>query len=107
MSKNLPEAKLKSFGLVVLSEEISNQPRIVMWLLVFTLMKICNEKEQAEKGKMYNSRRKGALGSRMMANPVFKEINRLRKILMLNGIKAVVTSGQDPIQLSFQLVKRN
>ena len=40
--KSLPEAKVKSFGLILLAEEISKQPSIdsVMWLLVLTLMKI-------------------------------------------------------------------
>ena len=40
--KNPPETKLKSYGLMVLVEEISKQPSIdsVMWLLVLTLMKI-------------------------------------------------------------------
>jgi hypothetical protein len=37
-------------------------------------------------------------------NPVFKEINRLK---ILNGIKGVVTSGQDPTQLSFHFIKGN
>lgn len=47
--KNLLEADLKSFGLIKLAEEISKQPSIdfVTWLLVFTLMQIYNEKEQA------------------------------------------------------------
>jgi hypothetical protein len=40
--KNLPEAKLKSFGLMSLAEEISRQPRIdsVMWLITASLMQI-------------------------------------------------------------------
>lgn len=44
--KSLPEAKLMSFGLIPLAEEIS-KPSIdsVLWLLMFTLMKIYNEKE--------------------------------------------------------------
>ena len=39
--KSLPEAKVKSFGLIPLAKEISKQPSIdsVMWLLVRTLMK--------------------------------------------------------------------
>ena len=45
--------------------------------------------------------RKGAPGSGIELNPVFKEINRLR-----NGIKGVVTSGQDPTQLNFQYIKK-
>lgn len=40
--KNLPEAKLNSFRLMELAEEISRKPHIdcVMWLLVITLMQI-------------------------------------------------------------------
>ena len=47
--KSLPEAKVKRFGLILLAEEISKQPIIasVVWLLVFTLVEIYNEKEQA------------------------------------------------------------
>ena len=32
----------------------------------------------------------------MKQNPIFKEINRLKKNLVLNGIKGVVTSGKIP-----------
>ena len=48
--KSLPEAKLKSFGLIVFAEEISRQPSVdcVVWLLVASLMQIFNVKEQAE-----------------------------------------------------------
>jgi hypothetical protein len=56
---------------------------------------------------MYNLRRKGAPGSGMELSPVFKEIRRLEKSLILNEIKEVVTSRQDPTQVSFQPVKRN
>ena len=50
--QNLPEAKLKSFGLKALVEEISRQPSIdYSHGLVVTLIKIFNEKEQAEEGK--------------------------------------------------------
>ena len=52
-----------------------------------------------QKHKMYRLR-KGVSESRIQINPWFKEINRLR-----NRIKGVVTVGQDPIQLNFQLVK--
>lgn len=41
------------------------------------------------------------------AKSLLKEIKSLKKTLMLNGIKEVVTSGQDPAQLSFQVVKKN
>ena len=58
--KSLPEAKVKRFGLILLAEEISKQPCIdaVMWLLLFTLLQIYNEKEQAEQGKIQNVRQK-------------------------------------------------
>lgn len=51
-----------------------------MWLLV-----MYNEKEQA--------------GLQEIQNTQFEEIKR-------NGIKGMVTSGQDPTQLILQLVKR-
>ena len=45
---------MKSFGLIPLAEEISKQPSVdsVVGLLVVTLMKISNEKEQAEQIKI-------------------------------------------------------
>ena len=43
----------------------------------------------------------------MELDPVSKVTNRVKKNLMLNGIKGVVTLGQDPTQLSFQYVKRD
>ena len=55
-----------------------------------------SSKLSKEKYKMYNVRRKETPRS----------INRLEKSLMLSGIKGVVTSGQDPTQLSFQLVNK-
>jgi hypothetical protein len=42
----------------------------------------------------------------MELSSVPKVINTLKNNQMLNGIKGVETTGQDPIQLSFQLVKR-
>ena len=47
---------MKNFGLIPFAEEISKQSNIisVMWILVVTLMKIYNEKEQAEQGKLQN-----------------------------------------------------
>lgn len=109
--KNIPKAKLKSFRLIVLAEEISRQHNIdsVGWILLVTLMQLYNEKEQAKQGKklkrMYTLRRKRASESIMELSPVLKGIKRLNKHLVLYGIKELVTSGHDPIQLSFQLVK--
>ena len=48
-----------------------------------------------EKYKTYGSKSKGAPGSGLKLNPVFKDIN---------GIKGVVTLGQDPTQLSLLFV---
>ena len=54
--KSLPKAKVKSFRLIPLAEEISKQCRIhsVLGLLVFMLIKISNEKEQVEQSKLQN-----------------------------------------------------
>ena len=51
--KKLFEAKLKNYELTALTGEISRQPSIdhIDWLLVASLMQICNEQEQAEQGK--------------------------------------------------------
>lgn len=48
--KNLHEAKIKSFELMVLTQEISRQSSTdsVMWLLVASHMQIYNEKKQVE-----------------------------------------------------------
>lgn len=53
--RNLLQTKLKSFGLLVLTEK-SEQPSTdsVCWLLVFTPMQIYNEEVQAEQGKTKN-----------------------------------------------------
>lgn len=55
-TKNFPEAKLKSYGLISLAEEVQRQPDIdsVVWLLVMTLMQICNKKGQPEQKEMQN-----------------------------------------------------
>ena len=61
--KSLPEAEVKSFGLIPLAEEMSKHPGIdsVMCLLVVALIKIYNEKGKAEQGKLQNikSKKKG------------------------------------------------
>lgn len=51
---------------------------------------------------MYRLRTKGR---RVQGSPMFKEINKLMKFMIVNGIKAVVISVQDSTQISFQLVK--
>ena len=49
--KDLPEARMQSFRLILLAEEISRQLSIdsVTWLLVLTLMKIYQEKGKLSK----------------------------------------------------------
>lgn len=96
---------MKSFRLVALAKETSKHPNIdsIMRLLVFIIMKIYNEKEQDDQGKvqMYSSRGKLAIRSEKEIKPDFKEINRLMKILMINEIKGIMTSGKGPTQLNF------
>ena len=47
---------MKRFELIPLAEEISKEPSIdiVVWVLVLTLIKVYNEKEQAEQRKLQN-----------------------------------------------------
>ena len=68
-----------------------------------------SKKELAEQGKIqtYSVRRKGAPGSVMEPKSSAQGDDTLKKNMTLNGIKRVVTSGQDSIQLSFQLMKQN
>ena len=56
VQKNLPEAKLESYELTILAEEVSRQPNIDYgdWLLVATLVQIYNEKEETEQVKILN-----------------------------------------------------
>lgn len=51
--KNLPEIKLKSYGLMALVEEISRKSSMdsVVWFLLVTLIQIYIEKKQADQGK--------------------------------------------------------
>jgi hypothetical protein len=60
-----------------------------------------------KKYKTYSLRGEGTSESGMEVSSVFKEINRLKRSLMPNGIKVVLVSGQDPTQLSLQLLRRN
>ena len=64
--ESLPEAKVKSFGLILLAEEISKQPSIdsVMWFLVVTLMKIYNKKEQVQQSKSQNENFEAEMSTR-------------------------------------------
>lgn len=97
--KSLSEAKLKSFRLMALTEDLSRQLSIncVMWLLVSTPMLFYTKMElNKEKYKLYSSRRKehqkysGAKTSAQV-DEMFK-----KRIMMLNGIKEVETPGTRP-----------
>ena len=84
--KSLPEDKLKSFGLMALEKEISQQHSIysVMQLLVVSLMQIYNEKEQTRQGKhkVCSLRENGAPGSVVELIPVHREITHFKKSLI-------------------------
>ena len=56
---------------------------------------------------MYIVRRKGTPGSVIELSPMFKEIKSLKKSLVLNGIKGVMTSGYGFTKLSIQPMTRN
>lgn len=61
-----------------------------MWLLVVTLRQICNEKEQAEQGKLQSVQfeEKGAPGNILLVPcVVLREIQSLKKNLFLNGLR--------------------
>lgn len=57
---------------------------------------------------MYELKRMGAPENVMLEpSPMLKEIKRLKKSLLLKGMKAVMTSRQYTSQLRFHLGKRN
>jgi hypothetical protein len=81
--KSLPKAKMRRIRSIALAKEVSEQPGInsIVWLPKLTLMKnivMKRIKKRKVKYTMYDGSIKGASGSGMELNPVFKEINRLR-----------------------------
>lgn len=65
-------------------------------------------KQGKKKYKMYSLWRKRESGTIMLEpNPGLKQIRSLKKSLILNVLKEMVPPGQNPTQLSFQLVKGN
>lgn len=64
-----------------------------MTVLPVSLMQIYKEEGQVEQGKVKNAQ--------------FEEKGAPESVMESDGIKGGATSGQDPAQLSFQLVKRN
>jgi hypothetical protein len=78
--KNLPEAKLKSFELMALGEEISRQP--VFPVFYDYLMKIYNEKKQTWQGEVQHThslKREGALGNVTKQSSMIKKIKSWEK----------------------------
>ena len=73
-----------------------------MWFTLMNSVLMKRSKLNKEKYKLYRLSRKEVPKSGMELSPAFKEINRLR-----SGIKGVVSSGEDPTQLSSHLVKSN
>lgn len=96
--KSLPVGK-KNFGFIALEEEILKQPSIdcIMWVVVVTILKIYNERGQAEQAnnKMKILKRKRTTRSRIELRSVFKELYGLR-----NRINETVLSGHGPNQVS-------
>ena len=74
--KNLPETKVKRFRLIALTKEVSESPIIdfVLWLSLMKSVLNKHSKLRKERYKIYSLSIKGAPGSEMELNPVFKEI---------------------------------
>ena len=74
--KSLPEAKVKRLRLIALTKEVSETPIIdfVLWLSLMKNILNKHSKLRKEKYKIYGLSIKGAPGSEMELNPVFKDI---------------------------------
>ena len=101
MAKN--GAKLKRSVFMALAMDVSRQPSIdpVMWLLSGQLpcRSTVKRSRELQNRKCIVWRIKAA-GRVLELSPVFKEIKILRKSLIFNEVIEVVTSGQDPTQLT-------
>lgn len=77
----------------------------VIWLLVFTLMQIYNEKEQTEqekKYKIYTLRRKEAPESRNVAKACVEGDKQIKESFMLSGKRSGnLTPEPQPDKLPF------
>jgi hypothetical protein len=73
--KGLPEAKVKRLRLIALTKEVSETPIIDFFLWLSRMKSILNKHRKPRKGKykIYGSSIKGAPGSEMELNPVFKD----------------------------------
>ena len=104
VQKNLPEAKLKSYGLTALTEEISRPSSIdcVCLVMVAMLMWICDGEEQAEQGKLKNVQFEEKRSTRKCngAKSSAQGDKKFKEKLDSTGRKRVLTSGQDSTQLA-------
>lgn len=103
---SLPVVKRRSFGLTLLAEERSRWPTSDCVICHFRTSTVKRHRWGEETSTRYSLRRKGTLGS-LTCEPslVLKDVRSLNKSLVLNGLKEVVTSGQDCTQLVLQPVK--
>ena len=71
MSKSLPEAKVKTLGLIALTKEVSKKPSrdFVLWLSLMKRSLNKHSKLRKEKYKIYGSSIKGVPGSEMELKP--------------------------------------
>lgn len=78
-------------------------------LLVFNLLKICDEKEQAKTGKIQNALFKGKRDTRTWneAKSTVQGNTKIKNTLMLYGKKGTVISGQYSTLVNFHHLKRN
>jgi hypothetical protein len=76
LSKSLPEDKVKRLRLIALTKEVSETHIIdfVLWLSLKKSVLNKHSKQRKEKCKIHGSNIKGAPGSEMELNLVFKEI---------------------------------
>ena len=74
--KSLPPAKAKRLRLIALTKEVLETPirNFVFWLSLMTSILNKHSKLRKEKYEIYGSSTKGAPGSEMELNPVFKDI---------------------------------
>jgi hypothetical protein len=74
--KSLSEVKGKKLRLIALTKDVSETPILdfVLWLSLMKSNSNKCSKLKREKYKIYGSSIKGAPGSEMKLNPVFKEI---------------------------------
>lgn len=107
--KSLPQAKLKSLGLIALAEGISKQTRMdsIMCFQCSLLCRSIVKRSKLSKGQNIQFQEKRGPRKQNNAKSCVQEINKLKKSLILNEIKQVVVPGQELTKVSFELLKRN